>query len=403
MKKLRIVVLNDYHPQESSGAASVALKLAKGLLFDQADFCFVSTKSRSLNLNVIEEEIISSVIEKRYEPILLRIRNKIPLVDSLLRLFSPLYLPSLIRIILKGRINAIWIHQIGNRFPYIVILIARLLRIRVVLTVHDFTFLRFKKIYPQDIDFPYPNIESALLSLHLENNHSYELVLTEPPNWAQNFTKWLFYKIDSVVYISALANTIYVDNGFPVGRVIENVIDICSCRVSNLGNTDQSKFNILFAGRIIGKGLERLSKEILLHNDAHLHVAGREELYNYVSSLLPSDKFSYHGYLGESELTHLIHSMDLVSVISECFDVYPTIGLESIVHGTPVITSPSTGIFKYIFDLSPKLALVQNSFLDLNSIAELKHDHNFIVGMESLARYFSDKTSLCSYLDLFRK
>jgi glycosyltransferase involved in cell wall biosynthesis len=79
-----------------------------------------------------------------------------------------------------------------------------------------------------------------------------------------------------------------------------------------------------------------------------LTAAGGLDLKEIGLKYLGNDQFTYLGFLEPSELFKQIHKSELVSVLSECFDVYPTIALEAFMHNSIPITSLSTGIVQLV-------------------------------------------------------
>jgi hypothetical protein len=118
--------------------------------------------------------------------------------------------------------------------------------------------------------------------------------------------------------------------GFKRGLVIPNPIEPCNCTIVRDSTDDKTK-SILFAGRAIGKGLEKTAQAVSM-TDFKLHLAGKVELLTRALTYLPPEQIIYHGEVSRQDLFLLIHKMDLVSVPSICFDVYPTVTIESLSH-----------------------------------------------------------------------
>lgn len=395
-----IIVLNDLNPKDSPGAAAVSADLARFLENKNLRFIHVSTsKQASFNIRHNPTQIL--ILEKSFEPFIKKMRGRFKCIDSLFRLFSPLYLISFLQVIYRNRVDTIWIHQIGHRFSYFTILLVRLMRKQMVITFHDYSFLRFRKLYPQDLDIPENMIEQELLAHHLNLPNVHKFKLRHPPTIAHRITRFIFKFVNTIVYVSALQKQIFVDNGFPNGFVIENITNECSCEPQTRFVEDCHQLDVLFAGRRIGKGLERTVKEIGNYPKAHLHLAGQQELKHYVEKYLPPHSYTYHGFLNSSQLSELIHKMDLVAVLSDCFDVYPTITLEAFSHGAPAITTLSTGTYRNIHKILPQLAFDQTSDIDFEALRTNLTQYDFIKKCAILSNYFTDKSSISQYIEIF--
>jgi hypothetical protein len=101
------------------------------------------------------------------------------------------------------------------------------------------------------------------------------------------------------------------------------------------------------------------------------------------------------GFLTPVELFRHIHRAKLVSVISECYDVYPTIALEAIMHNSKVLVTESTGVANLFSSLGFG-AVVDSSdtFLDLhilfNKVSEqIEYPLSQISLAESGEKYFA--------------
>ena len=131
---MRLVVVNDMHPFQTPGAASIAYTMAKGArdIWSVEFWCgWDSANSQEEDSDLqIKSFSVDIGLERR------KLEN---LVRKLWAEFFPgrifwwFFLQTL-----RSRPDVIWVHQIGVRFPRSILLITRLLRIRTVWTVHDF-------------------------------------------------------------------------------------------------------------------------------------------------------------------------------------------------------------------------------------------------------------------------
>jgi glycosyltransferase involved in cell wall biosynthesis len=174
--------------------------------------------------------------------------------------------------------------------------------------------------------------------------------------------------------------------------VIPNPIEPCNCKLIGV-NPVKTTMSILFAGRAIGKGLEKIAHAVSLTN-FKLHLAGKLELLTSAQIYLPPEQIVFHGEVSRDELFLIIHSVDLVCVPSICFDVYPTITIESLSHGTPVLTHRTCGgieIFPsnsvYIQPYDQQINLEQLRLPKIEKFTSSKIS-DVIVELESMLREF---------------
>ena len=328
---MKLVVVNDMHPIQAPGAASIAYSLARSArdTWNVEFWCgWGSASSRVSDSDLhVKSFLVDIDLERR------RLEN---LARKLWAEFFPgkIFWWFFLQII-RSRPDVIWVHQIGVRFPRSILLITKLLRIRTVWTIHDFGLILPRKLYPRDLGIDDSEVDNFVLQLpHLITNKSkFNLEKIEYSNVLKLRLKLLLGLAsfaNQIIFISPLQQQIYSVFGFQSKVVIPNGVELCSCKINA---EDKDSKSILFAGRSTGKGFQFLLSAMLSNPEFHLHLAGGEELRDYASRRLEDSRFTYHGHMNSSEIYKLIHSVTLVSVASECFDVFPTITLEALRHG----------------------------------------------------------------------
>ncbi len=391
---MRIVVLSDLNPVKFPGAASIAYGLAKEasrecdveFWFSDVDEDFDSdTPEISIRIRKISEnrtkKMDGNILQRFYFEILG---------------FKEYYW--LLRQLREFRPTHVWIHQIGSRFPKSIIPLLKLLRLSVVVTIHDFSLIFNRKLYPIDIDF---SEDAGSLNFRERLNSGFSIK-------AQDGERGLFLAIrrkivlffyafaDHIICISDLQALILNRIGLRIDGVIPNGARSCDCKIdSKLTN---SKFHILFAGRPNAKGLELLLEAIEKNPDAHLHLAGNFRLVEMAQQKLGSERFTFHGLLNTSEIEALLHQVQLVSVLSQCFDVYPTITIEALSHKVPVLTTNLTGNSNLVDRLSDSLVLNYGQIPDLKKIGEIVNNLNF-----AYPKIITVQDSWKSYKDLINQ
>lgn len=248
----------------------------------------------------------------------------------------------------KAKPDLVWIHQIGNDFPKILPLICRLMRVKSIQTHHDYSLVSIRKLYPENLNASAVQIQQMhfsfqelpeLFKLNWESSFQYivrkifairKSILIWISN--MNFTNILISNQQASILRSAkLANVV----------VLPNSTEACNCVIPSSQAYSQTTF--LFAGRPAGKGLNRICGIVSNTSNSLLLLAGKPELLDYIPRDFPSEKLIYLGNLSQPELFLIMHQVDFVAVLSECFDVYPSVLLEALEHGSRVLCSQTVG------------------------------------------------------------
>lgn len=347
MKRPDIVVLNDMHPSNSPGAATIAFIHAKFLSEEFAvEFWHTSTKRiprrmdgklkiRSFHRNQVLDDLIQKNMASRifweFFPSLLAIKI----------LFG----------FLLKRPRIVWVNQIGIRVPKTLVIFLQILGIRTVQTFHDFGLVTPRKLYPSNLVGP----GIAVLS----SSRVIELIYRIRRRLLISLTRLNFANI----CISDMQAELLYQFGLRKIEIIPNGINPCKCKIGP--EFTQTSKTILFAGRSIGKGFESTCRLVGNNPNWTLLAAGNADLERIASLYLDEKQFKYLGFLKPEDLFVEIHCADFVSVLSECFDVYPTIALEAFMHDTRVISSPTTGVSNLIRETNFGLVL-ETSVPNLN-------------------------------------
>jgi glycosyltransferase involved in cell wall biosynthesis len=398
--KVSVLLINDFDPAEYKGAASIALDLASRV-FRARDFIYLCTSKRATCRQEFSAFRFEYVKESSIDRLRDRVKNRFPELEGLMRVIAIRRLWRLFWLTKKYSPTLVWVHQIGWRFPITSLLLFRALRIPVFLTLHDYSFLRFHKIYPGDFDVDEASVERALINFHTEKTPLQMKLASKPTVW-QKLTKCVIAKTSEVIYISDLQSSIYLGEGFPSGIVVNNSVRACVCEDTELQSFKKSDdLKVLFAGRLIGKGLERLIESMKSSHNVHIHLAGRIELLEYVKAKLMPQQFTYHGLLEEKELIDLIHQVDVTAVPSTCFDVFPTITLESLAHGTPVITTPTTGNFNYCREIGSSFALSLHGNISFDLIRQITNSPFLPDKLDNAKKDATNQATINKYRDIF--
>jgi glycosyltransferase involved in cell wall biosynthesis len=351
MPRADIVVLNDMHPDDFPGAASIAYSHSKYLSTKfHISFWHTTLDSGGISSDGLLE--IRSIHRNRY---LDRFLRKYMATRLLTEFTSFLLLLKLTYLFLRNRPKLVWVNQIGVRFPQTITLIISLLGISIVQTFHDFGVISPRKLYPKNIlgndviKLSDNRIINGIYSLR-----RYSLIYLANKNY-QN------------ICISEMQASIYKRAGVRNISIIPNGIEFCSCQEPIVKVNKQNE--ILFAGRSTGKGFERICLVVGNNPNWKLLIAGNDDLADTAKKYLQSSQYDFLGFLTPVDLFSHIHRAKLVSVISECYDVYPTIALEALMHNSKVLVTESTGVANLFRSLGYG-AVVDSSdtFLDLDML-----------------------------------
>jgi hypothetical protein len=317
---MKLIILSDFHPKEKlGGGGEIAFEFHQILLREghQSLFWFSGDKNSQ---NEFERSFRARHLPNKF-------------VSYIRKLFGGMLSLRVAHAILRENPELVWINQVGNEFSYITLLYIRICRIPTLITLHDYLIVCRNKVGVVNPIEPiiYGN-ENLIVGSRLHEK-------------IRRFLQVKFVNLASgSVAVSQIQANILVGFGVNITAVFSN--GVAPCRHSGeLTVLDSSQRRILFAGRFHRKGLEYLIQGIKNASSTwQLNLAGERELFEYASSVLPSERLEYHGVLPRENLQLLMHQMDLVSVLSQYFDPYPTVALEAIRHGSMFITTNTTGV-----------------------------------------------------------
>lgn len=184
--------------------------------------------------------------------------------------------------------------------------------------------------------------------------------------------------------------------------VIHNLVD--EERIRRMSYEDPSiernteKINIITVARFHKqKGLERLIRVYSKLKDYyHLVIIGdgelKDELYNLAKELDCFDEIDWLGIMSNPYPN--VRKSDLF-VMSSLYEGYPTMTIESLISGTPVLTTSVAGVGEQIDDSSGWI--VDNSEDGLfNKLNEIKNSKSLLVKMKKdlLGYHYSNETIL---------
>ena len=344
----KYLVLNELHPDEQPGAASIAfdyaVELAKKYQTQFVSCSRSSPTSKCENLEVIE-------VERKVTRTLNGYLGEI--YKSAVDLLSLSRALMYFRLIKEKKPDVIWVHQIGNFIPRLILAFLPFIA-PVVMTAHDYGLIVPRKLYPKDLKRDFlSNLGVKYEKPNSNLKASAMLWIKELFYASRRFLLKCYVNRVKLVCISEQQANVFRYFGFKVAAVIPNGISLCQCNTLQLPNREK---HVLFLGRLNGKGLSRLLASAR-DSRTKLCLAGSEELDREIKSFSGEIDAKFLGKLNRPEVFREIHKSTFVYLASECFDVYPTTGLEAIRHGAIPIVSDTTGLRELVHEISPALVL----------------------------------------------
>ena len=312
---MKILILSDYS-SESPGGAQVIIKLFADSL-------------KGHNFDVFE---LNTTADSKRNSLVKRLLAGSNLLRELRSVINPAALLKLQRKISEIRPDVIWIHNVNNYWSWSSLLISKF-NTKTILTCHELSAISNLKLKKNNLDsnlkLIYKSLDMSLATiLLLKVKHFY--------------LRFLFKQVRAVA-IGEICEDVLAANHFRTTARIPNRVEACT----HLDTQPREPDSVLFAGRLIEKGL----RETAIGAEQagmRLFLVGPPELYSDALQYCPAEKVEYLGNKGNQELLLLLHKFEIVSVCSQSFDNYPTIGLEAIVHGCKIVTSELTGLSKLL-------------------------------------------------------
>ncbi len=340
---MKIVVLNDLHPSQQAGAAGIALQNAQ-LLASQNEVEYWCTKSTNFKIEEVSEFSLRFFRQGRLKK---WAQQKSRLMKVYFEFLDFRLSASCIFLAIRHKPDIVWIHQVGNGFPKSISLVFHMLRIPTVQTLHDYSLLVPGKLFPAHFGWDNSEVDSRIVEL--ENGALQVPMLRASKNLSSIALRFRFKVLRKLlnqnsvnVVVGPQQEKIFNLFGLEKTRFLPNIAEACSCSGSG-EKISSHNLRVLFAGRPAGKGLGRICHLIANTDNAHLDLAGNSELLNYLPNDFPSSKFTYLGKIPHSKLLPLLHNYNYVSVLSDCFDVYPSILIEALAHSSRVLCTSTVG------------------------------------------------------------
>ncbi len=314
-----LFILDEFLPENSGGAANVAFSLAKGLVSSgQELLVLTATNDKSLAGDIeIDGVKIKRIFTRPFGKLrnFKNLKNNNILADAKIVLAE--YKPDIVHV-----------HTLHNRFSYGIIKLAKQYSRAVFLTLHDAQTVFNGKLFPKR------------KICELKPEYDYKI------GWFDNlkkdgfgynpfqkfFIKCALKKANKIFTVSKALKDALEVNGISNIEIINNSIDTGEWEASEIrGN------NILFAGRVDeAKGIRALIKAFNIVSsevpDAKLIIVGDGDFktgQNKNIEVLP--------WQNREAMKKIFAKIKVVVVPSLYLDPFPTVNLEAMAAGKPVI------------------------------------------------------------------
>lgn len=364
---MKILILSDFS-SKSPGGAQVITNLFAQVLREKEFDVFEVSMNPNPRINSFGKRLLTNSNFLR----------------ELRGLINPLALISLQKQIRKIKPDMIWIHNINNYWSWSSLLLCKL-NAKTILTCHELSAISNLKLRKNNLDsdsklkYDSLNMSRATILL-LRIKHLYVRIL---------------FKSVSAVAIGEICQDVLKANHFRIITRIPNRVEACN----HDSNISREPGTVLFAGRLIEKGLEETALGVM-QAGMRLILIGPPELYRQATQFCPAEKVEYLGNKSNQELLLLLHKFEIVSICSQSFDNYPTIGLEAIVHGCKVVTTEVTGLSRLLerYGINATLPVGQiPDFLEIQKIP-----NNLFLNQKLIREVTDPAITVESYLDLLR-
>lgn len=339
---MKVALLSDYAPGEQlGGGIELASQFAKKLSENGSDLYIVVTGVESGQKAIRKSSRILSVFREIFD---LRAAHR---VINQIKSHSP---------------DVVWVHQIGHRIPWITLVWIKLIKLPIIITLHDLNILSPKKSGTEVIQFP---IKEVIKRVRLSKSIFKHLFL----HLRFRLVRFIVnLSATSIISIGSIQTEILRALKVRVTRQITNGVEICE----HLDLLDRDSMKILFAGRLSRKGLNLVIQSILNSDKAfHLLLAGDVDLLEYTKKRLNERDFTYLGRLSRPEIALILHQVKYVACMSQYYDNYPTIAIEALTHGAIPITTHLTGVAQLASSISPHLVVEVDQIVNLDKIDSL--------------------------------
>ena len=339
---MKIAILAD-NIFSSGGAGIIALNHAKAMK-DLGFEVIIITTSQDIDEKHEEYNIKTYSIFSKYPPILRAYKslNNISVVKEVGVILN------------KERPDIVHAHNIHYHISYRSLVEAKKYSKAVFLTIHDSMSFHYSKLFPEAV-----YTENEIVKSYKVSPWEQLKLFKWQYNPFRNLIIKKYLKIpDKIFAVSGALKQALEDNNISNIDVIHNGVDVEKWIMKNK-NEDNRKY-IFWGGRLSrAKGGDVLIKSFIelvkREPNAMLLVVGKRDSYvmeieNKVKNIGIENNVIFTGSKTQDEMKSLYAKSTLVVVPSLCFDWFPTVILESMASGKPVIATCWGGAREMIID-----------------------------------------------------
>ncbi|WPE17704.1 glycosyltransferase family 4 protein [Candidatus Thioglobus autotrophicus] len=347
---MHILILSDFFPpQVNAGAESIAFEISKGYR-NEGHKVSVVTINKALKIG---ELVINKDDEVTCYQIGFNYNEKL---SGYVGLYNPTVLKIIKKIIINNNFNVAHIHNIHAYISYSVISLLKMYNIPAILTVHDAMSIDYGK-YDQGV-----SSKEYSLNSHVTYQANYFKIWKK--HWKRYnlirniFIKHQFKKLKKVVCVSKELEKLLNASGIGNTQVIHNGLSI----IDQPGHRDIEEFKnkigisdndriLLFAGRLsTAKGFSQAQKLIkrLIEKDSNIKLLVVGKKVDVDTGI--ANNVINTGWLSKAEMNLVYSVSDITLVPSIYLDPFPTVALESMRLGIPVVISVYTGAKEAVID-----------------------------------------------------
>ncbi len=379
MPKRKIIIINDdFPPYSSGGAAIIAHNQALGLKEKGFEVIVLTTVNDIKNEGIFNENGIRIIkIFYRYN---LRFRSYISIYNSFLS-------KKLKLILIQEKPEIVHFHNIHSNFSYHSIRVASKICKKVFITVHDSMPFHYSKLYPKDkFNLSKDNYKVSALRQIKDFKFRYNPFRNILIKYYLKFPNKIIAVSDALkdaLEVNGIKNVVTIHNGIDISKWIlnKNKVD----EFKNKYDLNNKKV-LMFCGRLSrAKGgevvLNMLKELIKTIPNIRLLVVGEmdseaQNLSNIATRSGIRDYIIFTGSMNREEIVNAYGTSDLVVVPSLCFDWFPTVNLEAMASGIPVIATCFGGSKEIISDGVNGYIINPYDLTDtLNRVSKLLNDN----------------------------
>jgi len=240
-------------------------------------------------------------------------------------------------------------HTIVPYLSFSVVTAANNSKLPVVQTLHNGRWICLEGAYHRDNTFCDDCIGSyGWLGVKRGCSHgqfiSFLLFLT---NFITRKFGFLFKYISKFIAVSNFVQNQHIKTGFDENKIIvrNNVINIQHSL--DLDDSWLHRDGLVYAGRLsVAKG-SKVLKHLIKNLDCKIKIIGNGPELKFLKQYCNDNKFNqvdFFGKLSNKETLEIIKKSVVTVIPSQCGDSYPTVALESLSVGTPVVASNLGGL-----------------------------------------------------------